>query len=142
MSLLMEALDKARTQKEAYVPASFPLKSATLPINRLREDFFARVSSLLSHCSGKSLFRLAWGAALLVVCGAALWGARGFLDLQDRRMPSRLEGVYFDGREPVCLLEGKVLRVGDRWKDMVVSEIGSGTVRLKSANGKMFSLNV
>lgn len=60
---------------------------------------------------------------------------------EDSWSPINLEGIFMDGKDPVCLVDGKILHQGDVWKGKKVLEITESAVIFEGVGGGVFKIS-
>ncbi len=55
---------------------------------------------------------------------------------------ARLEGIFFDDKDPLCLIDGKILRAGDQWQNYEIVRIQPSEVTLVNPEGQLLHLKL
>ena len=108
MSLIIEALSKARQQGgRPPFEADLPVDSAASP----KRIFSKRTVTLL------------FGMILVGIIGFGIFQEGRKTPLSPGPGGPVVQGVFLDGKEPVCLIKGKIFKVGDAWNGQVIAAI-------------------
>lgn len=116
MSLIIEALSKARQQKEnpAFLRAVPELEKKAVPPADLsgRTTIFPKQTR--TFFVGLILIGTVTGAVFQ-------WGrVPGSSPVPNAPL---VQGVFLDDKEPLCLIEGKIFKVGDTWNGRAIASI-------------------
>lgn len=126
MSLIIEALSKAKNSRDEFDAETFSGKPARPALSK----------SFLRNAGIGCL-----GLAVLLISMSFLKNGMIFREAVSQPVSQNaLQGIYFDNAQPLCLLEGKIYREGHSWKGMSISKITQDGVLLKDWKGQSFTL--